>query len=288
MRRRPEEDDREEQQRRNGDVPGGCGPADQGRDRAGGAADDDVLRCRALQPARVDEDVEEVAGQSQQRRQHVDEACEQHERERRERQAELERPGRRDAVGRDGTAVGSPHVPVDVPVEHVIERAGAAAGERQARHRDHEQPRGGETLCPDDHPACPGKQEQAHDPRLGQRQVVPPRRGGHRLAPERLRRCDERRCEGQRGETDVQRPPDRERCCEEESERRDGRCEQTAVRDPCGCDERGKRRHRERGECPVRRVQRHRARDDRERGRRRGADGDQAEPGTGSHVKHGR
>ena len=61
VRRRPEEDDQEEPERGQAEVPGrGC-VADERRHRAGRAADDDVLRRRALQPAGVDEDVEEVA-----------------------------------------------------------------------------------------------------------------------------------------------------------------------------------------------------------------------------------
>ena len=41
------------------DLAGGCGPADHRRQRAGGAADDDVVRRAPLQPGRVDHDVEE-------------------------------------------------------------------------------------------------------------------------------------------------------------------------------------------------------------------------------------
>ena len=286
VRRCPEEDDREEQERRDCDVAGGRRPADQRRDRAGGAADDDVLGRRALQPARVDEDVEEVAGQREQCGEHVDEAREQYERERREREPELERPRRHDTLGCDGTAVGTTHVPVDVAVEHVVERARTAAGERQPGHGDGEQPRGREAAGADDHAAGPGEQQQAHDARLGQRQVVPPRRRGHRLAAERCSRRDERRGQGQRGERDVQGPPDHERGGDEESERGDGRPEQPPVRDPRRRDECRQRRDRERREGTVRRVQRQCARDDRKGGRRRGADSDQLQPGAWSNVRH--
>ena len=60
VRRRPEEDDQEEEEGGDGQVPGGGGPADERGDGARRAADDDVLGRRPLEPAGVDEDVEEV------------------------------------------------------------------------------------------------------------------------------------------------------------------------------------------------------------------------------------
>ena len=103
MRRRPDEDDREEEQRRDPDVPGRRGPADERRHGARGAADHDVLRRRALQPARVDDDVEEAADEREDRGEDVDRAREQNEGERQQREPELERPARGtrpDATGR--------------------------------------------------------------------------------------------------------------------------------------------------------------------------------------------
>ena len=66
--------------------------------------DDDVLRRRALQPARVDEHVEEVAREREQRGRQVDERVEQDERESREREPEFERALRRHAAGCDRAA----------------------------------------------------------------------------------------------------------------------------------------------------------------------------------------
>ena len=90
----------------------------------------------ALEVARVDDDVEEVADEREHRREHVDRAREQRERERREDEAELERPRCRDPARGDRAALGAlAHQPVDVGVEHVVERARASAGERETRHR---------------------------------------------------------------------------------------------------------------------------------------------------------
>jgi hypothetical protein len=147
-------------------------------------------------------------------------------------------------------------MPVDIPVEHVVERARAAARQGQAGHRDDEQPHSGEAPRADDHPAGPSEQQQAHDSRLGQRQIVPPGRCGHRLTSERPSRRDERRGEGQPRERDVQGPPDRECGGGEESERGDRRPKQPPVRDPGRRDKRSERRYRERCERAVGRVQR--------------------------------
>src|ERR1043166_9850970 len=55
--RRPVKDDQEEIDRGEVDLPSHRGPAHERRKGAGRSADHDVLRRRALQPARVDEDV---------------------------------------------------------------------------------------------------------------------------------------------------------------------------------------------------------------------------------------
>ena len=59
MRRRPQEDDQEQDERLEPDLSGCRRPANHRRKRAGGTADDDVLRRAPLQPYRIDDDVEE-------------------------------------------------------------------------------------------------------------------------------------------------------------------------------------------------------------------------------------
>src|SRR5438270_7413187 len=61
MRRRPEEDHAEEGKRRGVEAAGRGGPTHQWGYRSGGAADDDVMRRRTLEPDGVNEDVDERA-----------------------------------------------------------------------------------------------------------------------------------------------------------------------------------------------------------------------------------
>src|SRR6266702_3526699 len=67
MRRRPQEDDQEQDQRLDREAAGGCRPADHRRQRASGAADDDVLWRYAFEPDRVDADIK-ADGEGEQRR----------------------------------------------------------------------------------------------------------------------------------------------------------------------------------------------------------------------------
>ena len=174
MRRRPEEDDEEEEERRDRQVASRSGPADERGHGSGRSADDDVLRGRALEPACVDEDVEEAAGESEERREDVDEAREDDEGERREGEPELERTLGRDPASRHGPLVGAAHVYVDVAVEHVIQRARPSTGEREPRHRGDEEAARRRSLRSDEHPARRGQQEEHHDARLRQGEVVAP------------------------------------------------------------------------------------------------------------------
>ena len=128
MRGRPEEHDCEEDEGGQRQVPGRRRPADERRDRACSSADDDVLRRRAFEEARVDEDVEEVAREREDRGQDVDDTGKEHEREGRQGEAELEGIRRRHSSrGYRAGACALAHQPVDIGVEHVVQGAGAAA-----------------------------------------------------------------------------------------------------------------------------------------------------------------
>ena len=59
MGRRPKEDNEEQRKRLEPDFSGCRGPSDHGRQRSGGAADDDVLSRGPLQPRRVHDNIEE-------------------------------------------------------------------------------------------------------------------------------------------------------------------------------------------------------------------------------------
>ena len=264
VRRRPEEDDQEEEERRHGQIPGRRGPADQRRHRAGSPADDDVLRRRALQPARVDEHVEQVPHEREHGGQDVDEAREQDERESREREPELERVLGRDAIGGDRPPRSAPHRAVDVAVEDVVERARAAAGQREPEHRHGHQPRLRPAAGADDHPAQARQQQQAHDSRLGQRHVVAPGAGRHPPLAQNQRRRDERGREGERREDDVRDMARHQRRHAEQHQSRQRRRQQVPVLEPRSEHEHDERRHRDCRERLVRDSRAGRAADDRE------------------------
>ena len=118
---------------------------------------------RLSQP-RVDEDVEEVADERQRSREDVHGTGEQREGERRERETELEGVLGRKAVGCDGPPPRPlAHQPVDVAIEHVVERARAAAGEREADHRRHGDVPGRQAARTGDEAAEAGDEQQRHD-----------------------------------------------------------------------------------------------------------------------------
>ncbi len=296
MRRRPEEDDQEEQQRRQRQRAGRGRPADDRRNRPGRAADDDVLRRRALQPAGVDEDVERAADERHHRGEQVDPAREHDERERQQREPELERPRGSDATRGDRPRLRPlAHELVDVRVEHVVQRGGAAAGEREPAERRDGQPERRPALGAEHQSSGSGDEEQRHDPRLRQRDVVAPRRprnldaaaehenGGHDGSRER-----------QRAQSDVHRiRPGR--LVRERDDPADGDLDHVEPeRGLRGADEervlgmpvahREPHRHDEREPDEDRDLVRAGplAGDDRDPGRERGRDGGQAEPGAGT------
>ncbi len=196
MRRRPDEDDREERERRHGQVACRRRPSDERRDGSRGAADHDVLGRRALEHAGVHDNVEEVSGQRQHRRQRVHGGGQEDEGSRREREPELERPRRRDPAGCHGPAVRARHRPVEVAVDQMIERAGATARKREARHGGDEAARRRRSTGADDHAAGAGQEKQAHDPRLREGDVVAPGRSHHGRCSHRRASRRSRRREG--------------------------------------------------------------------------------------------
>src|SRR5206468_9012152 len=103
MRRRPEKDDREQEPRREIEGAGDGGPTDKRWDRARSATDDDVLRGRALEPDRVDEDVEDRAAERERRRQQIREHREHDERDHVQRDAPPDRDTCGDPMGWERT-----------------------------------------------------------------------------------------------------------------------------------------------------------------------------------------
>ena len=121
-------------------------------------------------------------------------------------------PARRDRARRGPR----PHQPVDVAVEHVVERGRAAAGEAEADERRRQQRRRGAAVRADCSAAGAREQQQHHDPGLRQRHVVAPRPGGNGLAAKRRGGECDGGCERQGGERDVRRPERRQRGSQEQ------------------------------------------------------------------------
>ena len=77
-----------------------------------------------------------------------------------------------DAAGGDRPVPGTRHLRVDIAVDVAIQHVGAAGGEHAAEHRDGDQPEGRHTARGHQHGAECRRQQQRHDARLGQGDVV--------------------------------------------------------------------------------------------------------------------
>ena len=109
-------------------IVSGCRrPADHRRKRAGGAADDDVLRRPSLQPHRVHDDVEEDREGEQRRGFDIEREGKNGDRAARKDKSEYKRFGARDLAARDRTPGRASHHGVDVGVVPHVEHAGGAS-----------------------------------------------------------------------------------------------------------------------------------------------------------------
>ena len=160
------------------------GPPHDRRDRAGSAPDHDVLDGPALEPERVDEDVEEQAADRQCRGQHVDPESQEHEGGQAERDAEEQGVAGRDPAVGQRAASRAEHSSVEVAVDPAIDGAGARGGQGAAEQGEDHQARRRPAAFGHHHPAQCGDEQQRDDARLGEADIVEhdlPRRPG-RLA----------------------------------------------------------------------------------------------------------
>ena len=171
VRRGPAEDDGEQDERRPGDRSGHGSPADQRREATGDATPDDVLRRPPLQPQRVDEDVEGVRRQRQAGGQPVDEETEPQGGRHAEDQPEDGGRARADGVPRQRASPGPPHLLVDVPVQHAVDRVRAGRGQAAADHGQGHQPETRNPAGGQEHGRHGRDQQQLDDPGLGQADV---------------------------------------------------------------------------------------------------------------------
>ncbi len=175
MRRRPEEDDEEEQHALEADArPSDRRPADHGREGAGGAADHDVLRRRALQPHRVDDGIEED-GEGEQRRGTATFTSEAEHHHRADRRASVPKASASPRVTRPagtGRLRGCGVISASISASHHMFSAPEAPAP-MAMHSRAVKAITGCTLARRAHDADQrGEHDQRHHPRLQQRDIV--------------------------------------------------------------------------------------------------------------------
>ena len=171
MRRCPHEDDGEQDQPGEADVAGHRGPANHRRQGTRGAADDDVLRCPALEPDRVDQHVEADRQSQQAGRREVDRKP--HHQHRGEGQGDAEAQGRAglDAARRDWPLPGAGHQRVDVAVVPHVDGAGGPRAYGDAQNGGQCQHRV-QSAWREVEPDEAGEHHQRHHPGLQQGDVV--------------------------------------------------------------------------------------------------------------------
>src|SRR5256714_6394331 len=135
MRRCPEEDNEEQKTRFDRQTARRCRPADDGRQRAGGTTDDDILRSQALEPCRVDNDVKKDREGKERRREPVYQQTEHGHGECGEHDAEGERLAGGDAPPWNWTARGAAHQSIYVCVVPHVKRTRRPGADRDAQER---------------------------------------------------------------------------------------------------------------------------------------------------------
>ena len=152
--------------------------ADHRREGAGRAADDDVLRRPALQPDRVDDDVEEDREGEEGGGEPVGDKPERQHRADGKRHAEGQRLLGPDAPVRDRPLACARHQRVDIGVPPHVEAAGSPGSDR-----DHdERGEGDDGACRrvrDGHADERREHDERHHPRLQERDVVGDLAAGH-------------------------------------------------------------------------------------------------------------
>ena len=153
---------------------------DEHRHRAGGAADDDVLRAPRLEPDRVHEDVEEHGAHRERRRQQVDRRPEQRERERLRARARRRAPrsGETSPSGSGRCAVRRITWSRSRSIQQLMVLA-PPAGERTAdEHLRRSAPSDGSSPAARIIAGTRGDEQQLDDARLGERGSRRARRAG--------------------------------------------------------------------------------------------------------------
>ena len=172
MRRRPQKNNQEQQQRVRRDVAGDRGPAEHRRCGAGGAADDNVLRRRVLEPDGVDDRVTDEGSKRQHRRQHIDPGDEDDHGQDADSEREYQRLGRGEASGRQRSIVRALHHGIGLAIEDVVERGRGARRERDAEGAEDEGAERRRAGRGQEHADHRGEHDERHHARLGELEVL--------------------------------------------------------------------------------------------------------------------
>ena len=167
-------------------IAGHRGPTDHRRKRAGGSADHDVPRCPALEPDRIDEDVEGDRQKKQAGSNPVDRDTHDHDGGDRQCRPEFQSARRSDAARGYRTVAGAAHHGVDIPLIPHVDAPRGTCAQRDAQHRDAGKNRMQASVS-DDEADRASEHHQRHHPRLEQREEVA-RRCGQRIR--QMRRAD--------------------------------------------------------------------------------------------------
>ena len=174
VRRCPNEDDQQQDDAAPFDGVGHGGPAEQRWCRAEQAADDDVLRRRALQVEGVEKPVADPRDEVQARRERVDPKDQDHEPHDAKCRREDDPGHRADPALGYRPVPGTRHAGVDPRIRDVIDHRRGTRDQGDAHETEQDNGYRGHTRRREQHAGQRAKQHQQHDARLGQFQVVSP------------------------------------------------------------------------------------------------------------------
>src|ERR1700732_522662 len=176
MLRRPKEDNGEKRDAREGYFARGRGIADDRRQGSGGASDHDILRGKALEPHRVDGDVEKDGEAEKRGGEPIGADAQGEHRKDGKDQAKTERVAFIHPTRRDRAILRPPHQRVNIGVIPHVEDARRARPGRDGEQRGESNHRV-DMRRRDQNPGERGEDHQRHDARFEQRQIIGRARG---------------------------------------------------------------------------------------------------------------
>jgi len=170
--RGPQEDEQEQKPRGPGQRIGDRSPADQYGNSPSGAADNDVLLTRALQPQGIDEHVEERGRQCQTCRQEVGTSPQDRKSENFKRNSKNKGVSWGDQASHQRTSLRALHQSINVPIDVHVDCIRAAGSQRAANQRDQDETECGPTAFCHHHRWNRGDKQQLNDSGLCESNVA--------------------------------------------------------------------------------------------------------------------